>query len=61
MITINVILLILNVISGCFNIVRMVLAEVEQDQNKKTASALVGALNWAAVFVLALALIRQVG
>lgn len=60
MITINVILLVLNVISGCFNIVRMVLADVEQDQNKKTTAAIVGSLNWAAVFVLALTLIRDV-
>ncbi len=60
MITVTVILLLLNTISGCFNIVRMVLAEVEKDQNKKTTAALIGVLNWVAVFVLILTLIRQV-
>lgn len=60
MVTVTVILLLLNIISGCFNIVRMVLAEVEKDQNKKTTAALIGALNWAAVVVLIMTLLRQV-
>lgn len=60
MVMITVILLLLNTISGCFNIAKYILAEVEKDQNKKTTAAIVGALNWAVVLVLALTLIRDV-
>lgn len=57
MIAITVILLVLNTISGCFNIVKYVLSE---EYDKKIAAALIGTLNWVAVFVLILTLIRQV-
>lgn len=55
---ITVILLLLNVICGCFNIVKYVLAE---GYEKKIVAAFIGTLNWVAVFVLILTLIRQVG
>lgn len=61
MVMITVILLLMNTISGCFNIVKYILAEVEKDYSKKTSAAIIGALNWTAVFVLVLTLIRQVG
>lgn len=57
MIMMTVLLMLLNVISGCFNIVKYVL---EEEYDKKIAAVLVGTLNWAAVFVLVLTLIRQV-
>lgn len=55
---ITVILLLLNIISGCFSIVKYVLAD---SYEKKIGYAFVGALNWVAVFVLIMTLIRQVG
>lgn len=54
MVIITVILMLLNTISGCFNIVKYVLAE------EYVAAALIGTLNLVAVFVLILTLIRQV-
>lgn len=57
MISITVILLLLNTICGCFNIVKYVIAEGSE---KKIAAALIGALNWVVVFILAMTLIRQV-
>ncbi len=57
MVMITVILLLLNTISGCFSIVKYVLAE---EYDKKLGAAFIGTLNWAAVFVLTLTLIRDV-
>lgn len=57
MVMITVILLLLNTISGCFNIVKYALSE---EYDKKIGAALIGTLNWTAVFVLILTLIRQV-
>lgn len=57
MVMVTVILLLLNIILGGINIVKYAL---EEEWDKKIGAAIFATLNWVAVFVLIMTLLRQV-